>query len=211
MRFATAILFSLFLSGPFSGTSFGQIRALDYETPSYVEFDLSEMEVTADQDAVVLNLVRTGDFRRYSRVSFVTEADTASEGQDYRGTGGTLTFQPGEGFKQISVGLIPGASTEAEGTFRVLLSDPGPYTVLLRSELLVTIKPGGAPRLEIAPAGLGKISLQWTGLPSYTLQRSTDATRWETVACVPSVEGSRCHVLRDIAGPAYLYRLRSEE
>src|SRR5687768_16316778 len=74
-------------------------KALDYETPAYVDLEFSEVRVNEPAGAVTINIVRTGDFRRTTTVEYQTIEDEASEGQDYKGAGGTLVFRPGEGFK----------------------------------------------------------------------------------------------------------------
>src|SRR5437879_5172617 len=89
-----------------------QVHALDYYTPAYIDFEFSQITVYEEQPVAAINLYRTGDFRQFTRVSFATEEGTASEGKDYQGTGGTITFQPGEGMKQITVPLIADDETE---------------------------------------------------------------------------------------------------
>src|SRR4051812_43658293 len=76
-----------------------QVHALNYDTPAYIDFEFSQITVYEGQPAAVINLYRLGDFRQSTRVDFATQEDTASEGKDYVGTGGTITFQPGEGMK----------------------------------------------------------------------------------------------------------------
>ena len=57
-------------------------------------------------------------------VNFATADGTAFAGSDYVATSGTLTFQPGETNKTISVALIPDAAPEPDETFTMTLSSP---------------------------------------------------------------------------------------
>jgi hypothetical protein len=184
-----------------------QIRPLDTETPAYIDVELSEITVSEDLPAATINLHRTGDFRQYSRIHFSTEEITATEGQDYQGTGGTVTFQPGEGMKQITVPLLRDEHAEGEEGFRVILSDPGPNTLLMRDSVAVTIREGG-PRLQITANGPDTIALAWDGL-SYGLERTSDTKSWEAVACERTENGTRCEVVLTTEALRFIYRLKS--
>jgi hypothetical protein len=191
-----------------------QIHALGYDTPAYIDFEFSEVTVYENQPAAVINIFRSGDVFETTRISFATEEGTATEGHDYKGTGGTLTFQPGEGIKQVTIPLIADDQTEPDETFKILLIDPNPGTLVMRDQMTITIKdipgPIATPKLAIAAAGSGKISLSWEGDPAYTLERTANAASaaWETVSCTPSVNGTHCEVSEPAGGVLYLYRLR---
>jgi hypothetical protein len=209
-KFLPALLVLLVWLVPKSGA---QIHALDYDTPAYLDFEFSDVQVDEGDGAVLINVYRFGDFRQVTRVDFATETVTASEGRDYKGTGGTITFQPGEGMKQISIPLLADDESEPDETFKVVLSQPGPNTVVTRDSVLVTIKdrPGliSTPRLAIAPAGPDKVVVSWEGDPSYTLERATGAgCTWETVASKPTVIGTHCEVIEGTGAVVYVYRLR---
>ncbi len=199
-----------------------ELHALDYDTPAYIDFGVSEMRVDEGAAAAVITLYRTGDFRRYSRVEFQTEEGTATEGKDYKGSGGTITFQPGEGMKQIIVPLIADEEVEGEESFRVVLTNPGANTVVMRDSITVTIddaqigsvstSAGGVPKLGIIWAGVGQVMLWWEGEPGYVLERTTNAMsgKWEGVSSPPKVEGRRSEVVERTGGVFYLYRLRRD-
>src|SRR5690349_6205951 len=91
-KFLLALVVLLIWLEPKSGA---QIHALDYDTPAYLDFEFRDMQVDEDDSAVLINVYRFGDFRQVTRVDFATEELTAKEGQDYKGTGGTITFQTG--------------------------------------------------------------------------------------------------------------------
>jgi hypothetical protein len=191
-----------------------QIHALGYDTPAYIDFEFSEISVYENQPAAVINIFRSGDVRETTRISFATEEGTATEGQDYKGTGGTITFQPGEGMKQVSIAIIADDETEPDETFKLLLTDPSPGTLVLRDHITITIKdvagPIATPKLEIVSAGPRKISLSWEGDPGYALERTVNAASdaWETVNVTPVVSGTHCVVTEPAGGVLYLYRLR---
>jgi len=191
-----------------------QVHALDYTTPAYIDFEFTDMTVYENEASVVVNIFRTGDFRQYTRIDFATEEITADEGQDYNGVGGTITFQPGEGMKQIVIPLIADDKTEPDETFRLVLSDASPNTLLMRDSITITIKdsagPISAPKLQIASAGPGKVAISWDGDSTCSLERSADAASglWESVSCTPTVTGTHCEVIQPAGGILYFYRLR---
>src|SRR5215510_11631276 len=61
-----------------------QIHALDYDTPAYLDFEFTDVQVDEGNGAVLINVYRFGEFRQVTRVDFATEELTASEGRDYK-------------------------------------------------------------------------------------------------------------------------------
>src|SRR5262249_4865080 len=158
-------------------------------------FELNDVTVSEGESAVTVNLYRSGDFRQSTQLKFATEEITASEGKDYKGTGGTIIFQPGEGMKQITVPIIADDQAESDESFRLVLTEPSPNTLLMRDSIVITIKdtppPISAPKLQIASVGAGKVTLSWEGEPGYALERTANAGsgKWEAVPCNPTVTG----------------------
>ena len=189
-------------------TATAQIRALDTTTPAFIDVELGEIAVHEGHSVAVVNLHRSGDFRQSSRCDFRTEEITATEGVDYKGTGGTLVFQPGEGMKQINIPILRDRPLDASKTFRVILSDPGPKVLLMREEVLVTIQPA-APALQILSRSPAEITLAWEGT-HYSVERSSDAANWQSLPCTKLVSGSRCEVTLPAEGTRYIYRLKAE-
>lgn len=193
----------------------GQVHSLGYDTPAFIDFEFSEVTVSEGQPAAIINVYRTGDFRQYTRVDYATEDGSATENSDYRATGGTLTFQPGEGMKQIAVPLIADSEPEPNETFKVVLTNPSVTAVILRNSITVTIHdapgPISAPKLQISSSHPGEITLSWDGDPGYVLERTTQAaaTGWEAVSTAPTVTGTHCEVTESAGAALYLYRLRS--
>jgi hypothetical protein len=161
------------------GQSSAQMHALDYDTPAYLDFEFGEVQVDEGDAFVLINVYRFGDFRQITRVDFATEEGTADEGNDYKPTGGTLVFQPGEGMKQISIPLVADEDKEPDEIFKVVLSNASPGSLITGDSISVLIKdapgPISTPKLEIAAAGPGKVAVSWEGDPTYTLERATGA------------------------------------
>lgn len=203
----------LLLIGALTTKVDAQMHALDFETPAYLDFEFGEVQVNEPEGAVVINVYRMGDFRQTTRVDFATEEGTASEGVDYKATGGTLVFQPGEGMKQISIPVSADDESESDETFKIVLSHASPGSVITRDSLVVTIKdaPGAisTPKLAIAAAGPGKVAVSWEGDSAYALERATGGgCVWESVTTKPTVTGTHCEVVEDTGAEVYLYRLR---
>jgi len=209
-RFSSLILLAML--NALSLSAFAQaVHALDYDTPAYVDFEFSEIAAPASERTISINLYRTGDFRQSTTVEFVTVEGTAEEGRDYKGTGGTLTFKPGEGYKTIYVDTLK--PLDSDRAFQVKLTAPA-STILLRDTVNVTLKataqPIGPLRLEITRAADGTVVLSWDGDSNCALERSSDpgAKKWETVSCSATVTQNHCEVTQPANEVFYAYRLR---
>jgi len=73
-------------------------------------------------------------------VQFATSNGTAQVGQDYQATSGTLTFQPGDTSKTISVPVIGDTQFEGNELFLMTISNPTGGAVLKRTQALGTIQ-----------------------------------------------------------------------
>ena len=62
-------------------------------------------------------------------MDYATEGDTATAGEDFVPTGGTLTFGPGDQSKTISVQVNGDTQNEPDETFFVNLSNPANATI----------------------------------------------------------------------------------
>src|SRR5690606_2233900 len=103
-----------------------EISANSYDTPAYIDFYLAELTVDESVTEVELVVHRTGEFRRTFQLDYQTVEDTATEGRDYKSSGGTLVFQPQETFKTITVGIIRDEQSEGVEAFTVQLSSTEP-------------------------------------------------------------------------------------
>ena len=208
LRYTVAVTLASF------GTLYaGDFKKLGYETPAYVDLEFTEMRVNEPAGTLAINIIRTGDFRQTTTVDYQTVADSASEGQDYKGAGGTLVFKPGEGFKTITLEVLSDEAAEDSENFRFELTTTDPNAMLMRRSLQVTIEdapmPVGPPQLQVASAG-GNILLSWEGSDTCALERTTNPAggAWEQVACAPVTDGNRCEVAQPLGGPLFFYRLR---
>lgn len=192
-------------------------KATDYETPAYVDLELTQVRVNEPAGTIAINIIRTGDFRQTTTIDYQTVEDDASEGEDYKGAGGTLVFKPGEGFKTVTLEILRDERAESAESFRFEISSSDPKAMLMRTSALVTIEdapaPVSQPKLQIASAGNGQIRLSWEGSQACALERATTAgagATWERVACSPEVNGSRSEVLQAVGGKLFFYRLCAE-
>ena len=208
---AAAALFSVSVSA--------QIRPLSYTTPTYIDFETGELHVTEGMTNIVLTIFRTGEFRVPTSIDYHTVEIDATEGQDYSGTGGTLVFQPGEGYKTIIIPVHADDYEETTESFRVELSCNDPKVVFFRQSATVSINDAkitvaSTPRLEIRPGASGTILLSWADAGNlYSLEKAASAEpdKWMAVAATPvSFEGKR-QVQEPIDGALFFYRLKSSQ
>ena len=208
---ATIIAFTGGLSSLSTAADFS---AKGYETPAYVDLEFAEVQVNEPAGTVSINVLRTGDFRQTTTIEYRTEADSASEGSDYKATGGTLTFRPGEGFKTITLDVLPDDEAEDTESFRLEITGSSPNTMVFRSIATIFIHdapaPISPPRLQIASAS-GNILLSWNGSSDCVLERSTNpgSAEWEPVRCSPVTDGDRTEVTQPCGGTFFFYRLRT--
>src|SRR5207253_10447054 len=80
----------------------------------------------------------SGPSSRAVTVNFATADSTATEGSDYQASSGTLTFNPGETTKTISVSVKGDTVVESNELFFLNLSNPS-NAVLARSQGIGTI------------------------------------------------------------------------
>lgn len=186
-----------------------------YDTPAYIDFYLAELTVSESTTEVELVVHRTGEFRQTFQLDYLTVEDTATEGRDYKSTGGTLVFEPMETFKTITVGIIRDEQTEGVETFTVELSSTEPSAFIVRDSATVLIDdaPPGPPELQIRPGTAGSIILSWAAGTDCVLERAPgiNAAEWETVPAEPVLNGERHEVQESVSNSLYIYRLRQAQ
>lgn len=87
---------------------------------------LTEASISVDEQvgkATVTILRSQGDFGTVS-VDYLTQDDSAINGDDYTAVSGTLTFLNGETSKSIEIDIIDDSSTETTESFSLVLSNP---------------------------------------------------------------------------------------
>lgn len=136
---------------PNSGDT-GGILQDDWQTPVQAKLDLLEPVMfdslptpdggTGEPGEMSFDVSLSAASTDTVTVDYETRDGTATAGDDYEPTSGSLAFQPGETSKSVVVTVLGG-----EGTFRLLLSDPGGATIG-DGEALATIegsRGGGDP------------------------------------------------------------------
>ncbi|MBI3882154.1 MAG: PKD domain-containing protein [Verrucomicrobia bacterium] len=88
-----------------------------------VQFTFATYEVNEAATNAVIDVLRTGATNLLSKVDYVFNDGTASNGLDYLGTNGTLTFNPGEVVKQIIVPIVNDLIVEPTETFSITLTN----------------------------------------------------------------------------------------
>jgi len=195
-----------------------QFHASGYDTPSMIDFESTNVVASESSTNVTLYLFRTGEFRTMSRINYITVAETAIEGEDYQACGGTLVFQPGEGYKSISIPLIADSNPESAKTFRLELSSSDPDMILVRNSARVTIEDGSTqvasiPRLDIERTDNGAVLLSWPKTSSIFVLESARAClpqSWQTVSAQPQLNGSRYEIQQETGGGLLIFRLRNQ-
>ena len=183
-----------------------------YETPAYIDFELGEYTVSEEATEISVVVHRTGEFRESFTLHYETLEETASQGRDYKGTGGTLVFKPMESFKTIKVGILSDDLEEAVETFRIQLSSTEPKAFFVRDSATISIQdaPAAPPVLKVRTGAPGSIILSWSGGDNCLLERASGlkGSKWEPVEAEVTMNGSECEVAQAATGQVYLYRLR---
>jgi hypothetical protein len=91
--------------------------------------DASVSEGNAGTTTMVFGVSLSAASSEQVRVDFATKDETAKAGSDFQATSGTLTFNPGETSKQVSVKVNGDMSVEPDEQFFVELSNPIAATI----------------------------------------------------------------------------------
>ena len=94
---------------------------------------LATSNITVEEDAgqATVDVVRTQGSDGQVRVDYTTVADTATAGQDFTVSTGTLTFADGEVVKTITVPIIDDSLTESTERFNITIDNVGGGASLL--------------------------------------------------------------------------------
>ena len=137
-----------FTGGAKPGASNAIVAIIDDE--SSVSFD-SATDSGVENKTAIITVIRGGFLGATSTVEYMFMNGTATNGLDFRGTNGTLTFKPKELLKTITVPLI--SDPNAEGTpetFTVLLKNA--TNALLGEITTNTVSINDAPAIGAIPA-----------------------------------------------------------
>lgn len=117
--------FSVTLSNPGGGLTIANGSAvgtiIDDDAPLSATFSISDTS-TNEGDELVFVISKNGNTNVAHSVSWVTASNTALAGSDFSSASGTLTFQPAETSKSISISTVNDTSEEAAETLFVNLS-----------------------------------------------------------------------------------------
>lgn len=106
-----------------------------------LQFSVGSIQVIEDVGLATITVLRKGGSAGSLTIDYATANGTATAGQDYTSTSGTLTFNGGETSKSFQVPILDDAVTEPDETFNVVLSNASnPEVVGAPSTLVVTIQ-----------------------------------------------------------------------
>ncbi|HWX21058.1 MAG TPA: proprotein convertase P-domain-containing protein [Candidatus Binatia bacterium] len=145
-------------------------------------------------------------------VNYGTFGLTADADVDYVSTYGTLTFNPGETNKTVSVPVIGDTIIEGNEFFLVLLSNPTNAVISTNQSSAVgtIIDDDGPVALHIAQAG-DNVLLSWsTNIEGFTLETTydLDSGLWNQVFSPVGVVGDQNVVTNTVSFIEQFYRLR---
>ena len=151
---------NVFLSAPQNATfadSRGVLRIQDDDPGPIVSVDdLSVAEGDSEAGRPVTVTVRLSAPSGHTvTVDYATAAGTAQAGSDYAAASGTVTFAPGEQVKTVEIRVIGDRGTEADETFRVVLSMPHNATPSDAGGV-VTIRDDDMPALIVGDAAVAE-------------------------------------------------------
>lgn len=106
-----------------------------------VQFSIGSMQVIEGLGVVTITVLRKGGSAGNLSIDYATVEGTATAGQDYLSTSGTLTFGGGETTKSFQIPIADDAVTEPDETFTIELRNPPSVETLgAPSILVVTIQ-----------------------------------------------------------------------
>jgi hypothetical protein len=146
----------------------------------------SETFPARESDGTVsVSVSRAGDARSAGYVRYETADGTATDGDDYAGTAGTLSFAPGETTKSFDVPVVEDATPETDESIAVTLSDPNGGASLGRfSSARIVIHDDEAPMIGFASSAFG--TREDAGRATVTVARLGDLSAPASVTCSTS-------------------------
>ncbi|MGB6295513.1 MAG: DUF1194 domain-containing protein [Rivularia sp. (in: cyanobacteria)] len=100
------------------------VRAVPIQIGGLAIDDVTVVEGDSGTNNAIFTVTRVGSNTQTATVDYSTADDTATAGQDYVATNGTLTFNPGETTKTITVGVNGDTDLEVTENFFVNLTNP---------------------------------------------------------------------------------------
>jgi len=100
------------------------LTIVDDDGPARVSFEFAGYSVFENKGSVVLRVIRSGDAGSAASVNYTLSPGSATPGNDYRVSSGTITFGPQERYKTFAVGIVDDQSPESTESFSANLSGP---------------------------------------------------------------------------------------
>ena len=123
---------NLTLSSPGGGVTLGSpasasLTILDNDAaqPGVLQFSAATYSVSEGQGTATITVTRTGGSNVPVSINYSTSNGTATAGNDYTATTGTLSFAAGETSKTFTVPIIDDTLVEGNETVNLTLSSPG--------------------------------------------------------------------------------------
>lgn len=119
--------------------------------PGQIALQVAEQRVDEDAGKAVLTVTRAGANTGAASVAFATADGSATAGQDYTATSGTLSFAAGETSKRVEVPISADSIQEGDETLSLNLSGATGAALAAPRTATVTIQDRSAPRDASAP------------------------------------------------------------
>jgi hypothetical protein len=114
--------------------------------PGDVRLTAASFTIGEGAGSLTIGVNRSGGSSGAAAVNYQTSGGTATVGNDYGATSGTLTWNDGEtGTKSFAVPIVDDSAVEGSETFNVVLSGPVGVTVASPSSATVTITDNDTP------------------------------------------------------------------
>lgn len=164
--------------GAVFSTSAAAANIVSLASPTY------SVNENAGSVSIVVQLDRSAGDNKQVTVNFATRNGSASEGSDYFKASGTLTFQPNQTMKLVSVSIINDSIPESSETFTFNLSNPSPGTTISPGAGSATItindddgSPDAINMIEFSAAEYGSVETNGPGEPPASIVFFVNAIR----------------------------------
>ena len=115
------------------------ISIIDNDGRPQIGFDSPAQQTTEASGSIEVIVIRSGNNTGTVSVDYATSDGTAITGLDYLPATGTISFEPGEFKKSISVDIIDNNVPEPTETFSISLLHASPSVDLVNSQTKITI------------------------------------------------------------------------
>jgi len=135
--------FGVSLSAPDGNARLGAVTSATVEiqnSDSVVQFASAEYSVSADEGTATLTITRAGNTSLPGTVDYATADDSAHASRDYTARSGTVSFDPGQASRTISVPVLVHASGAPSVSFTVGLSGENGAFLGSRTTAVVTVR-----------------------------------------------------------------------